>query len=123
MFPPLLADVNIAVSVIRFLRSKGVDVVSALEEGLGHSRDEELLATAHAMNRFILTHDSDFGSLAVFIKQPSAGIIYLRPGGRVPNEVMTDLEDLMKKDIDWTKPIILVYREGYFRIRRLDTDQ
>ena len=95
---------------------------SRLEEGWGHLRDEELLAKAHEMGRFVLTHDSDFGTLAVFLRRPAAGIIFLRPGGRVPDEVVTDLEDLMKKDIDWTVPVIVVYREGHFRIRKLGTD-
>ena len=33
MLPPLVADMNITTPVIQFLRSQGVDVVSAFEEG------------------------------------------------------------------------------------------
>ena len=32
MLPPLVADLDIAVTVIRFLRDEGVDVVSVREE-------------------------------------------------------------------------------------------
>lgn len=35
MLPPLVADVNIASRVVQFLRSQGVDVVSACEEDWG----------------------------------------------------------------------------------------
>ena len=35
MLPPLIADVNIASRVVQFLRSRGVDVVSACEEDWG----------------------------------------------------------------------------------------
>ena len=38
MLPPLVADVNIASRVVQFLRSQGVDVVSACEEGWGPTR-------------------------------------------------------------------------------------
>ena len=33
MLPPLVADINIAVLVVQFLRAQGVDVVSGREEG------------------------------------------------------------------------------------------
>ena len=65
MLPPFLADMNIAVPVVRFLRSQGVDIRSAREEGWGALTDSQILAQAHAMGRFVLTHDSDFGTLAV----------------------------------------------------------
>ena len=81
MLPPLVADVNVASEVVQFLRSQGVDVVSACEEGWGSYEDEDILAMAHAMNRFVLTHDSDFGTLVVYQNHPSTGIIHLRPGG------------------------------------------
>lgn len=63
MLPPLVADVNIASRVVQFLRSQGVDVVSAFEEGWHLYKDEDILTNAHLMDRFVLTHDSDFGHL------------------------------------------------------------
>ena len=119
MLPPLVADVNIASRVVQFLRSQGVDVVSACEEGWGPYEDEDILTTAHAMNRFVLTHDSDFGTLVVHQKHPSMGIIHLRPSGRTASEVIDDLQELLKMEVDWTPPLIAVYRFGRLRIRRL----
>lgn len=66
MLPPVVADVNIAVPVVQFLRAQGVDVVSAREEGWHRYEDQDILHQAHAMNRFVLTHDTDFRKLAVY---------------------------------------------------------
>ena len=110
---------NITTPVVQFLRSHGVDVVSAFEEGWYLYKDEDILANAHQMDRFVLTHDSDFGHLAVYFKQPITGIILLRPGGRTPNEVISDLQELLEMAVDWTPPLISVYRFGRLRIRRL----
>ena len=75
------------------------------------------------MNRFVLTHDSDFGKLAVYRGQPITGIIHLRPGGRSPADVIADLRDLLNTDIDWTPPKIVVYQSGRIRLRHLmETD-
>ncbi len=119
MLPPLVADMNITAPVIQFLRSQEVDVVSAFEEGWNLYKDEDILANAHVMGRFVLTHDSDFGELAVHWKHPTTGIILLRPGGRTPVEVIDDLQDLLKMQVDWTPPLIAVYRSGRLRIRKL----
>lgn len=119
MLPPLVADVNIASEVVQFLRSQGVDVVSACEEDWGSYEDEDILAAAHTMSRFVLTHDSDFGTLVVHQKHPSLGIIYLRPGGRPAVEVIVDLRDPLKAQVDWTPPLLAVYQSGHLRIRRL----
>ncbi|MCZ6680793.1 MAG: DUF5615 family PIN-like protein [Candidatus Poribacteria bacterium] len=117
MLPPLVADMNIAVPVVQFLRAQGVDVVSAREEGWHSSEDKDILREAHAMKRFVLTHDSDFGTLAIHRNQPFTGIIYLRPGGRPPAQVITDLQDLIDAGIDWTPPVIVVYQSGRIRLR------
>ena len=119
MLPPLVADANIAVAIVRFLRLQGVDVVSVREEGRQHHEDEDILANAHAMRRFVLTHDSDFGRLAIHLKHPITGIIHLRPGGRPSAEVIADLQELLKMQVDWTPPLIAVYQSGRLQIRRL----
>jgi predicted nuclease of predicted toxin-antitoxin system len=119
MLPPLVADMNISPPVVQFLRSQGVDVVSAFEEGWHSYEDAEILANAHLMDRFVLTHDSDFGHLAMYLKHPITGIIHLRPGARPSSEVISDLRDLLKKEVDWTPPLIAVHRFGRLRIRRL----
>ena len=122
MLPSLVADMNIAVPVIAILRARGVDVVSAREEDWGDLTDSEILARAHGLSRFVLTHDSDFGTLAVHRGEPIRGILYLRPGGRPPAEVIVDIEALLDAEIDWTPPVLAVYRAGRLRLRRLSEE-
>ena len=122
MLPPLVADMDIAAPVVHFLRAQGVDVLSAREEGWGDLTDSQILARAHAMTRFVLTHDSDFGTLAVHRGEAITGIVYLRPGGRPPAEVMADVQALMAAEVDWTPPVIAVYRVGRLRIRKLSDE-
>jgi predicted nuclease of predicted toxin-antitoxin system len=82
MLPSLVADMDIAAPVVYFLRRQGVDVLSAREEGWGDLTDSQILARAHAMARFVLTHGADFGTLAVRRGEAITGILYLRPGGK-----------------------------------------
>ncbi len=67
MLPPLIADMNIAVPVVEFLRDNRVDILSVREKGWGTLTDSEIMAKAYAMQRFVLTHDSDFGMLAIHL--------------------------------------------------------
>lgn len=123
MLPALVADMDIAVPAFRFLREQGVDVISVREEGWGGLTDSQILSRAHAMGRFVLTHDSDFGTLAVHRGEPVTGILYLRPGGRPPDQVIEDLKALLKASVDWTPPLIAVYRGGRLRLRRLGRER
>ena len=108
MLPSLVADMDIAVSVIRFLRDEGVDVVSAREENWYNYEGRDILREAHDMGRFVLTHDSDYGELAIHQGQTTPGIIYLRSGSCVPGEVIADLQDLLNAEINWTRRQIIV---------------
>ena len=63
MLPPLLADVNVAIQVVAFLRDSGLDVASVYERGLAHLDDAAILELARQEKRFVLTHDADFGLL------------------------------------------------------------
>ena len=108
MLPPIVADMNIAVPVIQFLREQGVDMVSAREEGWSRYEDRDILRKAHEMNRFVLTHDSDFSELAVHQGQIITGIIHLRSGSCPSADVIADLQNLLNAEIDWTRRQIVV---------------
>jgi predicted nuclease of predicted toxin-antitoxin system len=77
---PLLADENIHPEVISYLRESGYDIASVSERGLSGQSDDAILNIAFQDRRIILTHDSDFGRLAILQDLPFVGIIYLRPG-------------------------------------------
>ena len=108
MLPPLVADLDIAVAVIRFLRNEGVDVVSVREENWYNYEDRDILREAHEMNRFVLTHDSDYGELVIHQGETTRGIIYMRAGSRQSKEVIAGLQNLLSTEIDWTRRQIVV---------------
>jgi predicted nuclease of predicted toxin-antitoxin system len=77
---PLLADENIHPDVVATLKAAGKDVRTVQDEGLLGSGDTSILKRAFQQHRVVITHDSDFGMLALYANEPHIGIIYLRPG-------------------------------------------
>ena len=116
--PPLLADVNIGLPVIAFLRAEGVDVASVYERGLAWLHDASILRMATDELRFVLTHDADFGALVLAAGQSFHGILFLRPGDDPPDRVIEGLRPLLSFACDWSPPLIAVYRAGRLRLRR-----
>jgi len=80
----ILVNENVAGVVVRELRTRGHDVLSAKESMRGE-KDRVLLARAHAECRLVLTCDKDFGELAVRSGLPAgSGVILLRLSGSTP---------------------------------------
>jgi predicted nuclease of predicted toxin-antitoxin system len=104
----LLADENIHPDVVTFLRERGNDIQTAVDEGLGGQSDAVLLRHAHEAGRVILTHDSDFGTLVITQGEPFAGIIYLRPGHIRAEFTIETLKTLANSSIDVQPPFIIV---------------
>lgn len=61
---PLYFDHHIPSSVVRALRLRGVDVLTAAEDGRADASDEELLTRAMGLGRTVVTQDRDFRILA-----------------------------------------------------------
>jgi hypothetical protein len=57
------ADHNIQAAVVAALSARGVDCVTAAEDGRPHADDETLLARATQLQRTLVTHDRDFFSI------------------------------------------------------------
>ncbi len=104
---PLLADENIHPGVIEFLRNAGYDVEAIVAEGKFGLADSEVLQRASAAGRVILTHDSDFGGLAIS-RADFIGIIYLRPGHIRPEFTIQTLEAIRAHAPEVKPPFILV---------------
>jgi predicted nuclease of predicted toxin-antitoxin system len=104
---PLLADENINPEVTEFLRKTGLDVESVSEQGKFGLSDTEVLRQATEAGRVILTHDSDFGGMAVFGAK-FIGIVYLRPGHIRADFTIKTLEAIRSKAPEVTPPFILV---------------
>lgn len=88
-------------------------------ERLAGQDDLAVLRRAHAGGRVVLTHDADFGTLAVRAREPYTGIIYLRPGHILPAVTLGSLRAIESLSIDVVAPFILVAerRDDIVRVR------
>lgn len=114
----ILTDENISPRVVVFLRESGVDVVDVKEENWHGEEDEDLLGRAWSESRYVLTHDSDFGTLAINEGKNYYGIIYLRLKNLKILNVIRVLDGLLQSDADFSPGRLMVVDESRIRIRR-----
>ena len=80
-------DENCSKSLVKLLRSHGLDVTSAHQAGLCRKGDEAHVRYASRSRRVVVTHDvKDFLTLAAEMKH--AGILLCRGAGRYPREIL-----------------------------------
>lgn len=96
----LLADENIPLGSVLYLKRMNYDIVSILEKSPGIT-DEEVIEYSNRSERIIITLDKDFGSL--FFKKNikiKSGIIYIKMTPLYPTEIGELLGDYFGKDAD-----------------------
>jgi|JI7StandDraft_1071085.scaffolds.fasta_scaffold216886_3 predicted nuclease of predicted toxin-antitoxin system len=103
-----LTDENIHPHVVAMLRSHDIDVWDVKENQHQGTSDRELFVVANDQGRIILTHDSDFGALAVAHGLAWTGIIYMRPGLQKSSVVIENLEALFSRQLRPHVPFIIV---------------
>jgi len=113
----ILADENISPRILSFLRAKGIDASDVKEKGWQGSDDRYILEMAYGDERFVLTHDSDFGTLAINEGAPCYGIIYIRLKNLKVENVCSVLEKLLKLEMEIAKGSIIVVEDARVRIR------
>lgn len=64
MAAALYMDVHVPAAISEQLRRRGVDVLTAIEDGRAQAPDDELLARAHELGRVVFTQDIGFLVLA-----------------------------------------------------------
>jgi predicted nuclease of predicted toxin-antitoxin system len=84
-----------------------LDVDSIAEQGKFELSDSEVLQQATEDGRIVLTHDSDFGGLAL-MSAKFVGIIYLRPGHIRADFTIRTLEAIRDNAPEVTPPFIRV---------------
>ncbi len=114
-----LADENVHPKVVAGLRARGHDVTTVVELELAGRPDLQILKAALEAERTVLTHDSDFGTLAILQGEPWSGIVYVRPGHISPEFVLEVLDAVRALDTDLEFPFLLVAarRDQDVRIR------
>lgn len=109
-----LTDENIAIGVVKFLRSRGHDVKDVKESGLIGKSDINILEVAKKENRIVITHDKDFADLAKNPNNKHKGIIIIRLFDQSPKNAIDALTKLLKAySSDKIKGSIIILREGY----------
>jgi len=103
-----VADENIHHEVVEGLRRQGADVLDVKESGWIGASDLDILRWAVAESRVVLTHDSDFGRLAITAAEAIIGIVYLRPGHILPGFTLETLKVLFAELNEVNPPFIAV---------------
>jgi len=118
----ILADENISPKVVALLRDRKLDVLDTKEELWHGWEDDQLLDVAYRQRRFVLTHDSDFGTLAIHEGRQCFGIIYLRLRNARPDNVIAVWEKLLRLDREFSEGALIVVEEARVRVRYLSAD-
>ena len=105
---PLLTDENINPKVVAYLRDQAFNVHDVKQSSLVGMPDLDVIRLAHSQNRVVLTHDRDFGKLAIAALEPMVGIVYLRPGHVEATFTIESLQVLIQKDLNVSPPFIIV---------------
>lgn len=113
----ILSDENISPGVVKFLRSKGFDVLDTKEQKWFGKPDAFLLAQSLKHQRFILTQESDFGTIIINEGKEFHGIVYLRLKSQKSDNVVAVLERFIFMDFEIYPMQILVVTEEKIRIR------
>jgi predicted nuclease of predicted toxin-antitoxin system len=120
----LLNDENIDPEVFAGLRSLGFDVADVVESDRQASSDTELIRWAYSMNRAVVSHDADFGTLAILRGEPVVGLIFLRPGHINPEFTLGTIRSVVAANVEVQPPFgVVAKRTGdniTIRIRALN---
>jgi predicted nuclease of predicted toxin-antitoxin system len=103
-----LADENIHPAMILFLKNNGYDISTVGQLNLTGKSDHIIINEALKTDRIIITHDSDFGSIAVAGGETFTGIIYLRPGHIKGDYAIETIKTVLQQDIEVSLGMIIV---------------
>ncbi len=103
--------------MIDVLRRRGWDVAGVVERGLAGSSDVVVLRSALGEGRVVLTHDSDFGTLAIRGAEPVIGVVYLRPGHIDAARVLEQVDAIRGLAIEAEPPFLLVAQRRGDQVR------
>jgi predicted nuclease of predicted toxin-antitoxin system len=92
---PLYMDVHVPKAITAALRSRGLDVLTAQEDGSATAIDDIVLDRAGTLGRAVFTHDKGFLRMATARQRaglPFSGVIYARQLGLNHARIVEALE-------------------------------
>src|SRR5712664_2963647 len=110
MAVPLYMDVHVPYAITDQLRRRGVDVLTAIEDGCDQLTDEELLEHVRVLGRVLFTQDIRFKALAEDWQRqgkPFAGLAFGNQLGVTIGTYVKDLELIAKATdpADWANVV------------------
>ena len=111
MAVPLYMDVHVPESVSEQLRRRGVDVLTAVENGARQWSDDQLLERAGSLGRVVFTQDVRFKAMAEDWQarsRPFAGLAFAHQLHATIGELVRDLEliALGTEPHEWASQIV-----------------
>lgn len=116
----ILADLHIAPRTVEHLRTLGHDAVRVTDLLPAAADDLEIVATAVAENRIILTQDLDFSALVALSGETKPSVISLRLGSasvEFVNDALTHV--LPNIEADLSRGAIATVEDDRIRVRCL----
>lgn len=114
----IIANENVAATVIAELRKRGHDVLW-VKESMPRAEDVAVLDAAQSDSRLVLTHDKDFGELAFrYGLAASCGVLLIRLWGADPKSDIDQILQVIGSRDDWFGHFSVVSR-GQVRMRLL----
>jgi predicted nuclease of predicted toxin-antitoxin system len=115
-----LADMNMSMSTVQYLRSNGYDAIHLREQGLERASDTNVIQKAKEEGRIILTFDLDFGDLMARSREELPSVVIFRLHDETPPAVLPRLKDiLLNCSEDLQKGALILAGNSRNRIRRL----
>jgi predicted nuclease of predicted toxin-antitoxin system len=92
---PLYTDQHVSAAVVAGLRRRGINVLTAFDDGYDEQDDEQILIRAHELGRIVFTQDVDFVEITddwLAVGRPFAGVVYAHQQRATIGQLIADLE-------------------------------
>ena len=115
-----LLDMGLARSTAQYLRDCGHDALHLRDQGLQRLPDTEIVVTAVAEQRIILTHDLDFGRIVSLSKATVPSVVTFRFGDMRASAVNRQLDEIIARfSVDLERGALISVTDQGIRVRRL----
>jgi predicted nuclease of predicted toxin-antitoxin system len=116
----LLADMNVSLLTVEWLRSCDHEAIHVREQGLQRATDELILRKAREEQRVLITMDLDFGYLMAVSGEQLPSVILLRLGNETSERVNERLASVLRLEhLDWTSGLFVTVTDSNLRVRQL----